>query len=104
MLFIAIAEHTPDQCPGHNKELFDELQSTMPRIPEIAQKHGVKMLGIYAMMPSHKSVLLCDAPSFEAASLVLYDAGFTRWNTTEIAQAYTAEEAMKLSAEHFSQQ
>jgi hypothetical protein len=104
MLFIAIAQHTPDQCPGHNKELFDELQSTMPRLPDIAQKHGVKILGFYSMMPSHKTVALCDAPSFEAASMVLFDSGLTGWNTIEIAQAYTSEEAMKLSAQHFAQQ
>lgn len=99
--FVAIAQHTPTQCPGHNRQLFEEVRATMPKLPEIASKHNAKIESVLSLMASHKTVMVLDAPSYEAAQMVLYESGMGGWNTTELAQATPAEEAMKLSAQHF---
>ena len=49
MLFVGIARHTPSQCPGHVKEVFDQVSADMPKLPELAQQHGVKPIGQYIM-------------------------------------------------------
>ena len=96
MIFVAIAEHSPAQCPGSNREVLDIVTSSMPKIPELEKKYGVKNLGIHVMMSAHKSVILLDAPSYEAAEMVLFESQLDMWNTIELAQARSPEETMKL--------
>lgn len=95
MLFVAIAHHSPAQCPGWVKEVNQLVSASMPKLPELAQKRNVKVLGIYVLLASHKNIVLMDAPSYEAAEMLLDDAGLTAWNTIELGQAYPPEEAMK---------
>ena len=90
MLFVGILQHTPVQCPGNNKQLFDEVMAMMPRLPEIAKRHSVKILGLYSLMPSHRNVVVLDAPSAEAAETLLLDMGLGGWNTGELSLAHTA--------------
>ncbi len=101
MLFVAIAQHSPAQCPGYDKATNDSVSANMPKLPELAQKRRVNLVGMYVQMGSHKTIIVMDAPSYEAAEGLLDDAGLPGWNTIEMAQAYTPEEAMKRTqAEH----
>ena len=95
MLFVAIAQHSPAQCPGWVKEINAQVSAAMPKLPELAQKRNVKLLGMYVMLGAHKMIIVCDAPSYEAAEELLDDVGLTGWNTIELSQAYPPEEAMK---------
>lgn len=95
MLFVAIAQHSPAQCPGWVKEINAQVNANMPKLPELAQKRNVKLVGMYVMVGAHKTIIVCDAPSYEAAEGLLDDAGFTGWNTIELSQAYPPEEVMK---------
>ena len=97
MIFVAIAQHSPAQCPGSNKEVLDIVGASMPQIPELEKKHGVKNLGMHVMMGSHKTVMILDAPSYEAAEMVLLESQMISWNTVELAQAHTPEEVMRLT-------
>ncbi len=101
MQFVAIMQHTPSQCPGHVRELFDEVSAAMPRMQEIEQKHGAKTLGFYGLLSAHRTVIVMDAPSYDAVEKVLFELGLMAWNTTEIAQATPIEDAMKMAAERF---
>lgn len=49
------------------------------------------------MISSHKTVMILDAPSFEAAEMVLLESDLVKWNTVELSQAYTPEQAMALT-------
>ncbi len=97
MIFVAIAEHTPAQCPGSNKEVLDVISEAMPKIPDLEKKYNVKNLGMYVMIGSHKTVMILDAPSYEAAEMVLLESRMISWNTVELAQAYSPEQAMALT-------
>ena len=97
MIFVAITEHSPAQCPGSSKEAFDVVAASMPHMPELEKKHGVKNLGTYIMMGSHKNIIVMDAPSYDAAEMVLLESKLMSWNTIELAQARTPEEAMALA-------
>ena len=53
------------------------------------------------MYGPHTTVAVLDAPSYEAAEMAIYESGLMAWNTIDLAQAHTPEEAMKMGAEHF---
>ena len=95
MTFVAIAQHTTAQCPGHNKELYDTVSEMMPKIPGIGEKHGIKILGAHALLSRHKTVLILEATSYEAVEQMMLEAGLIGWNTIDIAQAHSLEEALK---------
>lgn len=95
MLFTAIAQHSPAQCPGYVKELYEQVSANMPKLPELAQKRSVNIMGMYVQLGTHKTIIVMDAPSYEAAEGLLDDAGLMAWNTIELAQAYPPEEVMK---------
>ena len=97
MNFVASAEHTPAQCPGSNDEVFETVASSMPSLPELEVKHGVTNVGIHVMIGAHKIVVILDAPSFEAAEMVLLESKLVSWNTIQLSQTYSPEEAMKLT-------
>ena len=97
MIHIAILQHTPDQCPGHNKGLFDDLQTKLPRLPEFAGKYNVEVRGMYAMVPSHKTIAVVEAPDADAVSRFLIEAGITAWNHCEVAPAYSPQEALAMA-------
>ena len=97
MIFVAIAQHSPSQCPGHVKEVYDRISADMPKLPELAQRHGVKPVGQYIMYSSHTTVFVLDAPSYEAAETFIDDTGLLAWSTVDLGQAHTPEEAMKSS-------
>ncbi len=104
MLFIAIGQHSPAQCPGFNKETFDMVSSISLKLEDLGKKYNVKNLGTYALFSGHKIVIVMDAPSYEAAQNMLIDSRLAAWNTIELSQAHSPEEAMKLAAELHSGQ
>jgi hypothetical protein len=97
MIFVAIAEHTPAMCPGTNQDVMNIVSESMPKIPDLEKKHNVKNLGIHVMMGAHKNVIILDAPSYEAAELLLLESKLISWNKIELGQAYTPEQAMALT-------
>ena len=97
MIFVAIAEHTPAMCPGSNKEVMDMLGEAMSTIPDLEKKHNVKNLRTYVLLGAHKNIMILDAPSFEAAELLLLESRMIAWNTVQISQAHTPEQAMALT-------
>ncbi len=104
MLFVAIGQHSPAQCPGFDKETFDIVSSNMPKLEELGKKHNVKILAIYGLRTAHKTVIVMEAPSHEAAEIMLVESRFAAWNTVELGQAHSMEESMKLAAELHSGQ
>ena len=97
MNFVAIAEHSPAQCPGSNDEVFEIVASSMPSLPDLEAKHGVTNVGIHVMIAAHKIVVILEAPSFEAAEMVLLESKLVSWNTIQLSQTYTPEQAMQLA-------
>jgi len=49
------------------------------------------------MIAAHKIVVILEAPSFEAAEMVLLESKLVSWNTIQLSQTYTPEQAMQLA-------
>ena len=97
MTFVAIAQHTTAQCPGHNREVYDTFSEMMPKLPAIGEQHGVKILGIHLLLSRHKTVIILEAASYEGVEQMMLEAGLIGWNTIDIAQAHPPEEVLKNS-------
>jgi len=95
--FVAIAEHSPAQCPGSNNEVFETVASFMPSLPKLEAKHRVTNVGIHVMISARKIVVLLDVPSFEVAEMVLLESRLVSWNPIQLSQTYTPEQAMQMT-------
>ncbi len=97
MKFLAIAQHTPAQCPGSNEQVLGIVTESMPKIPDLEKKHNVTNLGMHVTLGGHTMVIILDAPSYQAAEMVLLESRMLEWNTVNLSQSYTPEEAMALT-------
>ena len=101
MIYIGIAQHSPDQCPGSSKENMARAMGGASQIPVVEKKYGVKVVEEYIMLGSHKQVTIIDAPNIEAAEMALLEAGVMGWNTVELNHAITLAEAVAMGREMF---
>ena len=70
------------------------------RLGELATKHGVKVLGGWAVHQEHLLVMVYEAATLEAFQGFLMEPAIMNWisiqDTTEYKLAMTLEESMKL--------
>jgi hypothetical protein len=93
--YVAILEHSPDNCPTSNKAVRSAVEKLPSQLPAAMQKHNVKMLSDNVLGPTHKVVLILEAPNIEAVRNFIQDTGLVQWNETTVAPAVTIEETMK---------
>ena len=65
--YVAIFEHTPRDCPGTSKEMFEFVGSQMAKLESTASEMGVTNIQIHALLPGHRGVAILDAEDFTAA-------------------------------------
>ncbi len=99
MIFVAICQHLPRDCPASNRELLELLTDTSPKIPDIEKRHGIKNLGTYVLHSSHRQILVLDAPSHEAVEAALIESNVLTWNTVEICRSFNDEEVFSATME-----
>lgn len=92
MLFVAICQHLPRDCPASNREILELIMDTQSKIPDIEKRHGLKNLGTYVLHSSHRQILVLDAPNHEAVEAALIESNVLLWNTVEICRAFNDEE------------
>jgi|TARA_Y100000031_G_scaffold103568_1_gene113759 uncharacterized protein with GYD domain len=71
MLFLVHIRHDGAHCPGYRPEVLPKWVEALERRHEIAAKLGVKLHGMYSMLPEHGEVAIveADAPT-QIAGLV----------------------------------
>ena len=69
----------------------------MPTIPNLDKKHNVTNLGIHVTLGSHTMGMILDALSYEAPEMVPLEPLLFEWNTVNLSQSYTPEEALALT-------
>ena len=82
--YAIIADHTPLTCPGSSKSAARHAQEALgKRMPELAEKLGVEVQLNVHLDPSHKSLLLVEAPNAEAVRDLIFDSGFLQFNNMD---------------------
>lgn len=99
-IFLKISKHSPENCPmvaEHAKKISLEVTSKMG---ELGKKHGVKVLGAWAVHQEHLLVMVYEAATLDAFQKFLMEPVVMKWiniqDTTEFKLAMTLEESMKL--------
>ena len=93
--YVAILEHSANTCPTSNKAVRAEVEKLPSKMPAALQKHNVKILSDNILSPSHKLVLVLEAPNTESVRDLLEEIGMVQWNETVVYPSYTLEEALK---------
>ena len=97
MLFVAIAQHDPARCPLFDREMYELVSDSMAKVPDLEKRYNVKNLGTHILISLHKQVMVLEAPDYAAVESVLIESNYLAWNTVEIHQAVSPEEALNQS-------
>ena len=93
--YALIGTHPPDNCPIANKAVKEFVQKTMPELPKLAQGLGIKFLTQVILQPSHKILMIVEAPNAEAVYEMSLKGGLQHFNDMELYGVQTIEEGMK---------
>jgi hypothetical protein len=83
----------------HNEKVKKIVTDIMAKMGQLTKKHGIKVVGGWAAVPEHLSVMVFDAPSLEVILKFSMEPEVMAWmgyNTTETRPVMTLEETMKL--------
>ena len=101
MSYVAIFNHSPAECPGAHKEMFDLVGGQMSRLEEVSSEMGISEIQIHVLLPGHKGVLVMQAPDYTTARRFVMELGIDNWNDVTLYESVAPQEAMAISAERF---
>lgn len=96
--YVAILTHPPNLCPASNKAVRAVVEKLPSELPAALQKHGVKLLSDNVLGPSHKAVLVLEAPSTETVRQFIQETGLVQWNDVTIYPSLPIKETLKGAA------
>jgi hypothetical protein len=97
--FFIIARHSPENCPMNNEKAKKMAVEIREKLPEIAKKYKVKIVGNWTVAPEHVIYMVFEVDSYDAYLKISMEPLILKWianNTSEIKMAMAAEESMKL--------
>ncbi len=93
--YLAILEHSPDNCPSSNSSVRAEAMKLPSKLPAALQKNNVKIISDNVLGPAHKIVIVLEGPNIEAVKELIEETGLIQWNSSMVYPSQTIEEAMK---------
>jgi hypothetical protein len=97
--YVIIADHTPLSCPGASKSAAKFAEEAFKRLPEVAQRLGVTLDVPLHLDPSHKMLVLAEAPTAEALRDLIFEVGYSRFNNLDFYLVTPVPELIEKSAE-----
>jgi hypothetical protein len=92
--FLIAGQHPPDLCPSANETVRKLSQEGAGQIPELAEKLGVQLLATYIPMNNHMVFAAVEAADMGTVREFAFQSRLGQWNTIEIYQVSTLEEAL----------
>jgi uncharacterized protein with GYD domain len=92
--YLVVGQHPPDLCPSANETVRKLALEGAQEMPDLAEKLGVKLLATYVPMISHRVIAAVEADDANAVREFAWQARLAQWNTVEIMQTSTLEEAL----------
>ncbi len=84
MIYVLIAEHSPDICPTANAKVRDLMVKGAAEMPNLAKHHGVKVLSGPWVNREHVSVLVAESETAEGLDRFLSESGLAQWNRVRV--------------------
>ena len=94
MQYLVVGQHPPDLCPSANETIRKLAQEGGKEMPALAEKLGVKILATYVPMTNHMVFVAVEADDADAVREFTFQGRLGQWNTIEIYQTSTLEEAL----------
>lgn len=97
--FLAIMRHTPESCPIANERTRKLSMSLMQKMPELLQKHGVKLVSSVSSFAEHAEWNVFEAPSADEIQKAFLEPGLSELEgvyTMELKPVFSAEESLKI--------
>jgi hypothetical protein len=84
--YVILADHPPDICPTSNaRSRARAIEGLGQDLAKLSEAAGVTFIsGPLHLDPGHRTVAVVEAPSIEAVTQLVYDTGFSQWNTVEV--------------------
>ena len=92
--YLIVGQHSSDQCPSANETVRKIALEGAQELPALAEKLGVKLLATYVPMISHRVIAAVEADDANAVRELAWQGRLAQWNTVEIMQTSTLEEAL----------
>jgi uncharacterized protein with GYD domain len=94
MQYLVVAQHPPDLCPSANEKIRQLASEGGEQMPALAEKLGVKILATYVPMTNHQVILAVEADDANSVREFAWQGRLGQWNTVEIIQTVSFEEAI----------
>jgi uncharacterized protein with GYD domain len=94
MQYLIVGEHPPDLCPSANETIRTLSTEGAKEMPGLAEKLGVKILATYVPMTNHQVYVAVEADDANSVREFAWQGRLGQWNTIEILQTSTLEEAL----------
>jgi uncharacterized protein with GYD domain len=94
MQYLVTGQHPPDLCPAANEKIRTLATEGAKEMPALAEKLGVKILATYVPMTNHMVVAAVEADDADKVREFAFQGRLSQWNTVEIYQTSTLEEAL----------
>jgi len=94
MQYLVVGQHPPDLCPAANETVRTIATEGTQELPALAEKLGVKILATYVPMTNHMVVAAVEADDADSVREFAFLGRLSQWNTVEIYQTSTLEEAL----------
>jgi uncharacterized protein with GYD domain len=94
MQYLVIGQHPPDLCPATNETIRTLASEGANELPALAEKLGVKILATYVPMTNHMVIAAVEADDADSVREFAFQGRLSQWNTVQIWQTSTLEEAL----------
>ena len=92
--YLVVGQHPPDLCPAANEMIRNLAAEGGQAMPALAESLGVKILATYVPMTNHQVYVAVEAPDANAVRELAFQGRLSQWNTVDILQTSTLEEAL----------
>ena len=92
--YLIVGQHPPDLCPSANDKIRKLAAEGGQQMPALAEQLGVKILATYVPMTNHQVFVAVEADDANNVREFAWQGRLGQWNTVEIFQTSTLEEAL----------
>jgi len=92
--YLIAGHHPPDLCPSSNGKIRALAAEGAEAMPALAESLGVKILATYLPIMNHQVFVAVEADEADSVQDLAFRTRLGQWNTIEILQVSTLEDAL----------
>jgi len=94
MHYVVLGTHTAEVCPTSNAKTRALLLEMAPKIPSIAQEHGIHIVAGPFVNREHLTVTVVETERAESLDAFLVATRLHQWNQLRIIPSQTMQEGL----------